>query len=580
MDSLVALSTSVAYFYSHYLLLQARLEIAHDQLYFDTIAMVLTVILLGKLLEAKAKGRALKDLNELYGLQIRLVRVRKGQGEEWIPAERLRKGEEVIVEAGEWISADGKIIAGSAEADEALLTGESAPALKSVGDDVYSGTRCLNGALRIRASCDASGTRLSRMIAMVENAQSVKPTLARKVDKAAAVFVPIMMLCAALTYAYWSWGAEGASAELAIRHSLSVLLIACPCALGLAAPVSILIATALAAKKGILFKDGGAMETLAKVDRLLFDKTGTLTEGKPRLKAIQTTRYSKAYLLRMVAAVERQSAHLLAEAIMETAERQGIVVPDAAGTMEIPGGGVQGLVEGKQVRVGHRQWIASAAGEVPDTDANFGELSADGAATVLYVTIEGRHSGALLLSDTLRSEAAEVMAKLKPAAKLSIVTGDQPSPAYAIARQAGIEEVRAGCSPERKAAVVEEERQGGHIVAFVGDGNNDAAALAAADVGIAMGGGAGAAMQVGDIVLARNRLSGIADAFRLSKAALKNIKQNIAFAIVYNTAAVPLAAAGYLDPKIACLGMAASSVLVVSNALRLQSVALAERGRE
>ncbi|MFC4601300.1 heavy metal translocating P-type ATPase [Cohnella hongkongensis] len=578
MDTLVVLSTSVAYFYSHYKLMRFPGAVAHDQLYFDAIAMIVTVVLFGKLLEAKAKGRALKDLNELYGLQIRFVRVARREGEEWIPAGELRRGEQVVVHAGEWISADGRIVDGAAEIDESLLTGESLPVLKQKGDRVFSGTRCLNGSLSIRAECDAGETRLSRMIAMVEEAQSLRPAIARKTDRAAAVFVPAMILCAAATYAGWTALADAAPQEAAIRHALAVLLIACPCALGLAAPVSVLIATALAAKRGILFKHGSAMETLAKADRILFDKTGTLTEGKPRLIAIDAVHSPNAYMLKLAAAIERHSAHPLAQALVREAERLRVLLPEAEDVREVPGGGMQGRVEGKLVRVGHARWALTEGPELARAAGPEAESARPGE-TVLYVTVDGRLEGRFAFADTLRSETLEVVRELKKTASLGIVTGDQPEPASAIAREAGIDDVFAGCTPDRKADIVAEARRGGRVVAFVGDGSNDAAALATADVGVAMGGGAGAAMQTGDVVLTRDRLSGIADAMAISRLTLRNIRQNIGFAIAYNTAAVPLAALGYLDPRIACMGMAASSVLVVANALRLQRSAAA-RGRE
>ncbi len=576
MDALVVLSTSVAYFYSHYKLLSFPGTVSHDQLYFDAIAMIMTVVLLGKLLEAKAKGRALKDLNELYGLQIRFVRVMREQGEEWIPAGELRRGEQAVVLAGEWISADGRIVSGAAEVDESLLTGESVPVLRQKGDYAYSGTRCLNGSLRISAECDAGETRLSRMIAMVEEAQSLKPTIARKVDRAAAVFVPAMALCAAATYLGWTLLTDGASADMALRYALSVLLIACPCALGLAAPVSILIATALAAKRGILFKHGSAMETLAKADRILFDKTGTLTEGKPRLIGVQSAGHPNAYLLKMAAAIERHSAHPLAQAIVREAERLRVLIPETTDVREVPGGGMQGMAENRQIRVGHPRWVLG--GDVVLAETAMKHETAGPGETVLYVTVDGRLEGALTFADTLREEASAIARELERTASLGIVTGDQPEPANEIARQAGIRDVHAACTPDRKAAIVEEARRSGRVVVFVGDGSNDAAALATADVGVAMGGGAGAAMQTGDVVLTRDRLSGLADAVVISRATLRNIRQNIGFAVAYNTAAVPLAALGFLDPRIACTGMAASSLLVVANALRLRRLAAGGRG--
>jgi len=457
MDVLVALSASVAYFYSHYRLFRSSFDLPHDQLYFDAIAMILTVVLLGKLLEAKAKGRALKDLNELYGLQIRFVRVRRGKTDDWIPAEQLTRGEHVVVFAGEWISADGTIVSGRAEADEALLTGESLPVLKKPGDYAYSGTKCLNGNMVVRADKDAAETRLNRMIAIVEEAQSLKPEIARKVDKAAAVFVPVMIAAAVATFAGWMLIPELPDSGLAVRYALSVLLIACPCALGLAAPVSILIATALAAKQGILFKQGSAMETMAKVDRFLFDKTGTLTEGKPRLNAIRAVAGSPSYLLRMAASVERGSEHPLALAIREAAEKQGLLLAEASRVTESPGGGAEGIVDGKLVRVGHPAWaMEGATGALPAVAPGPGE-------TALAVAIACRPAGVLLLSDSLRSDAEDAVRELGNGATVAMVTGDQPEPANRIAALTGIAEVHASCAPERKAELVREARGAGRV---------------------------------------------------------------------------------------------------------------------
>ncbi|WP_232058250.1 heavy metal translocating P-type ATPase [Cohnella abietis] len=568
MDVLVVLSTTVAYFYSHYLMFRSDSSNQHIHLYFDTIAMIITVILLGKLLESIAKGKALKDLSELHDHRIRLIRVMHRKAEEWIPADKLRVGDIVVIQAGEWISADGIIESGCAEVDESLLTGEGLPILKSTNEYAYSGTRCLNGILHIKATCETHESRLSRMIAMVEEAQTNKPAIARKVDRVAAMFVPFMIACALITYAAWYFSSADDSSELAIRYALTVMLIACPCALGLATPVSILVATALSAKKGILFKHGNSLETLHRVNRILFDKTGTLTEGKPRLKTIQSPRHPSSYLLRMAAAVEKYSSHPLAHAITEAAQQQRLLIPEASGLLEIPGGGMKGIVEGKLVHVGHSAWIQSEGillkGSLPINTA------VENTGNVLYLSLERQAAGGFIFSDQLRDDASATVRQLREYAKVWMVTGDQLEPARVVAEQVGIEVVHSQCSPENKALMVSELRQEGHIVAFVGDGINDAAALAAADVGIAMGGGANIAMQTGDIVLSRSQITGVLDAIELSKRTMRNIKQNLTFALVYNSVAVPFAAMGYLDPRIACLGMAASSVIVVTNALRLQ----------
>ncbi|QJD83088.1 heavy metal translocating P-type ATPase [Cohnella herbarum] len=572
MDVLVVISTSAAYFYSHYQIFRHIGSTGHGHvpLYFDAIAMILTVILLGKLLESIARGKALKDLNELYDLQIRLVRIVRGKEETWIPSEELRRGDIVCVLAGEWISADGTIVSGASEIDESLLTGESHPVMKSIRDQVFSGTRCLNGKLLIQAGSETQRSRLTRMIAMVEEAQSNKPLIARKVDRVAAYFVPFMLLCAVVTYIAWLFSAQENASEMAMRQALSVLLVACPCALGLATPVSILVATALSAKSGILFKDGRALETLHRVNHVLLDKTGTLTEGRPHLLGVQSVTDSEAYLIRMAAAVEQHSAHLLAQAIVQGADRRRIIVPEASNVVELPGNGMKGIVEGKTVRVGHYRWMKSELPAMAEQQAQSLPTSGGGGRTILYVSVNARLTGWLVLSDVLRTEAPQVVRKLKSQAKVWMLTGDQPEPASKIAAEVGADHYRAAMSPEMKLAVVRELRDKGRIVAVLGDGNNDTAALAAANVGIAMGGGVNSAREAGDVILVNDRLSGILDAIGISRKTMGNIKQNLALAVVYNLIAVPFAAFGYLDPRVSCIGMAASSVTVVANALRLQ----------
>ncbi|WP_255807510.1 heavy metal translocating P-type ATPase [Cohnella mopanensis] len=567
MDVLVVISTSAAYFYSHYQLFRMRGSEEHIPLYFDSIAMILTVIILGKLLESIAKGKALRDLNELYDLQIRLVRVVRGREETWIPSEQLRRGDIVRVNAGEWISADGIVVTGVSEIDESVLTGESYPVMKSARDQVYSGTRSLNGSLLIKAGSDTQGSRISRMIAMVEEAQSNKPMIARKVDRVASYFVPFMLLAAMITYAAWMFSAHEQASELAMRQALSVLLVACPCALGLATPVSILIATALSAKSGILFKDGRALEVLHRVDHVLLDKTGTLTEGKPHLIAVHSLTETDAYLVRLASAIEQHSAHLLAQAIVQAAEQRRILIPDASEIVEVPGNGMKGIVEGKVIRVGHYRWMQS---EQVQMSVQPSAIAAGPGKTILYVSIHSKLAGWMVLSDQLRYEAPAVVKKLKAQAEVWMLTGDQHQSANRIAMEAGVGHYQAAMSPEMKLNVVRELRNKGCIVAVIGDGNNDTAALAAANVGIAMGGGVNSAREAGDIILVNDRLTGIVDAIKISKRTMGNIRQNLTIAAVYNVVAVPFAALGYLDPKLACMGMTLSSLTVVANALRLQ----------
>lgn len=567
MDTLVALSTSAAYFYSHYVMFESRHSLTHPMLYFDTIAMVMTAVLLGKWLETMAKGRALRQLSALYALQVKQVRIARIQGEEWITADQVQIGDRIRVKHGEWISVDGYVQSGMADADESMLTGESRAVAKGKGDRVYAGTRCLVGSLDIVVDKHQAGTRLSQMIGLIETAQQGKPAIQRTVDRIAAYFVPLMIGCAALTYAGWLWFSHAADAsETAMRHALSVLLIACPCALGLATPVSILIATGSSVQRGVLFKDGGSLEKLRRTDIVLLDKTGTLTEGTPQVTAIHPIGGShEAYILSMSAALASQSAHPLAQAIIRAARDKQSIYSEVQEFRERAGRGMEGYVAGKRVLVGNRRWLLEQGIHVESEEDQPGY-------TRLYIAVNGKLIGTLELIDELKEDARKVVQTLQHKAEVWMVTGDEEPAAAAVATHAGIDQgnMRAGMLPEDKLALIREFQQQGRSVAMVGDGINDAAALAAADVGMAMGGGTDAAKQAGDIVLIGNRLSNIIDAYTWSRRTMRNVHQNLLFALLYNAITVPLAACGYLDPRIACMGMAASSVLVVANALRLQ----------
>lgn len=565
MDTLVALSTTAAYLYSHYMVFRHRDQILHGSLFFDSIAVIMIAVLLGKWLESLAKGKALKDLNALYGLQPQLVRVERAGGEQWIPAELLGRGELVIIHSGEPISADGIVVDGVADVDESMLTGESETVVKSAGAPVYSGTRAVNGTLRIEATTDVRGTRLSRIIGLVEEAQSVKPDIARKVDQAAAWFVPAMLGAALLTFSVWFAIADVGSA---IRYAMAVLLAACPCALGLATPVSIVTATSLAAKSGILFKQGRVLEQLHRVDSVLLDKTGTLTEGKPHVRLVHTmSGWSQASLLRVAAAVGQYSKHPAPQAVFQTARSRGLSIPGGADVTETPGYGMEGTVEGKKVLLGSRNWLLLCK---TDLEGTANPETGPGAETWLYVAVDGRMAGVVSLTDRIKDDAAATVRSLKKQAEVRMVTGDRERSALAVAKQVGIGKVHAGMLPEHKLELVRSLQKKGRKVAVIGDGMNDAAALGAADVGIAMGSGTDTAVHAGDVVLLNNQLSSIADSIAISRAAIGNIRQNLLFAVLYNLWTVPLAAVGYLDPKAACMLMAFSSLLVVGNALRLQ----------
>lgn len=565
MDTLVALSSSVAYFYSHWLLFeQAQAAQSHHGLYFDAIAMILTAVLLGKWLESRARGQALQQLSALYGLQPPLLRIKSPSGERWIPSAQVKPGDRILIRSSEGIGVDGRVDSGMADVDESAMTGESAMILKTEGDRVYAGTRCMSGSLVIISEKNGMETRLAGIIGMIEAAQQSKPHLQRVVDRVAAVFVPVIIALAASTYAVW-YVLEGS--ELAMMRAMAVLLVACPCALGLATPVSILVATGKAARSGVLYKSGRAVEQLSRANVILLDKTGTLTEGRPRVQAIHTKGLAEHEALRIAAAVANQSEHPLSQAILAAARERGITIGLAKDVNERPGKGVEGWVETASIKLGSKSWLAPVeSNQIRWLES--GQHQAVGRIR-LYLTINDRCEAVFLLDDAIRKEASTVVRELERQAEVWMVTGDENDSATVVAEAVGIHNLRSNVSPEAKLAFVQQLQAEGRRVAMIGDGINDAAALAAAEVGIAMGGGTDAARQAGDIVLLRSRMTRLADAFRWSRYTVSNIHQNLIFALVYNAIAVPLAIAGLLDPRLACAGMAASSVLVVSNALRL-----------
>ncbi|WP_035157638.1 heavy metal translocating P-type ATPase [Cohnella thermotolerans] len=566
MDVLVALGTSIAYLYSH------RLTFAslggghahHTHYYFDTSAMILTSVLLGKLLESIAKGQALKEMSHLQSLQSRLIRIGGQDGEEeWIAPERLRIGDVAIVLPGELVSVDGRVLEGRSELDESFLTGESRLVPKARGDLVYTGSRNLTGVLRIQASAAAADTRLSGMIRLVEEAQHAKPVIQRKVDQVAAFAIPVMILCAIATFVYWSLQPEAGGDGAALHNAMAVLLVSCPCALGLAAPISILIASSLAAKRGVLFKEGRSVERLHKVDRIVLDKTGTLTEGRPSIREIRSPDYPDAYVLRMAAALERHSAHPIAIAIVTEANKRRLLIPQAEQVKETAGQGIAGLVEGKRCAIGNAAWLRSHGIDTSRLAA------AEDGASVLYIACDGHCLAAIVWSDRLRPESAWAVGELAAYGEVLMATGDDEPAARRIAAEAGIGAFYAQMLPEHKLELVRKLQSEGRTVAMVGDGVNDAAALAAADVGLVMDSGTAAAMEAGDVILLRGELTKAAAAIRISRLAMRNIRQNLGISLIYNGIMIPLAASGWLDPRIACLSMALSSVFVVLNSLRL-----------
>ena len=514
-------------------------------LYFEPAAVITTLVLLGQLIELRARERTSSAIKSLLQLAPKTARIIIFDGETDIGIEQLRPGFQIRVRPGERIAADGVVIEGSGIVDESMITGEPAPVEKNAGDKVTAGTVNSSGAFIIEAERVGSETLLAQIVRMVADAQRSRAPIQRLADVVARWFVPIVIAVALLTFAVWfRFGIAPA-----IVNAVAVLIIACPCALGLATPMSVMVATGKGARSGVLIRNAEALQTLSRIDTLVVDKTGTLTEGKPRVVATDVDEEALA----MAAAVERASEHPLAAAIIAAAEQRGLTIPRASDVKTVPGEGVSGIVDGHHVGVGRNG-----------------------------VTVDGRRVGQITFADPIKSTTPEALRALRAKGiTVMMVTGDSRANAEAVAQQLGIEDVEAGVMPARKAEIVRELQKKGHRVAMAGDGINDAPALAGADVGIAMGTGTDVAIESADITLVKGDLRGIVRAHNLSLAMMRNIKQNLFFAFIYNILGVPIAAGVLypfmgmlLSPMIASAAMTFSSVTVIANALRLRRARL------
>jgi Cu+-exporting ATPase len=577
MDVLVVIGTTVAYLYSHYAVFQNGLlrplaeSAAHSPpLYFETSAVVITAVLLGKYIEVSASLRA-QHGSEGYGkLQSQTAAVERAGEVVRIQTEFVRAGDIVIVQAGEVVPVDGIVSGGQSAMDESLLTGESLPIAKREGDSVWAGTRNESALLRIRTKAAGHDTMLNRIQELVRQAQRSKSAIQRNVDAAASWFVPVMLLFALATVVMWGAFLEPGNWSNAFVCAIAVLLAACPCALGLAAPISLVIASGRLAKQGIISKEAGALERLARIQTIIFDKTGTLTEGKPQVSAVLAIQGSRASLLRMAAAAEAEAAHPLAIAIIREATKMGLVIPEASQFAFTPGGGVEATVEDQRFAVGNAKFASERAWSVNGAAAAFAQQREEAGETVLYAALEGHCVGVMAFSDTVKANARATIKELKSLGVASLLaTGDHEAPALAAAKAAGITPVHASMLPESKVELVEQLKRRGKRVAMAGDGWNDAPALAAADVGLAMGEGTDAALSAGHMTLLFSRLQAIPEAIRISRLTIRNVRQNLTFAFLYNVIIIPFAAFGLLEPWMAGTAMALSSVSVVANALRL-----------
>ncbi|MDM5222358.1 heavy metal translocating P-type ATPase [Peribacillus sp. NJ11] len=576
MDVLVALGTSAAYFYSVNLSILSIGSDAHMvELYFETSAVLITLIILGKLFEAKAKGRSSEAIKKLMGLQAKTATVLRDGQEMNLPIEEVIAGDIVYVKPGEKVPVDGEIFEGRSALDESMITGESIPVDKTVGDLVIGSTINKNGFLKVKATKVGKDTALAQIIKVVEEAQGSKAPIQRLADVISGIFVPIVVGIAIITFLVWYFIVSPGEFAVALEKLIAVLVIACPCALGLATPTSIMAGSGRAAEYGILFKGGEHLETTHRVDTVILDKTGTVTNGKPTLTdVILSNGFEEKEFLKLVGAAERNSEHPLAEAIVEGIKEKGIELGSSEHFEAIPGFGIESKVETKSLLIGTRRLMKKNNIDVGNILPKMENLEKQGK-TAMLVAIDHEFAGVIAVADTIKDTSQKAIERLKNMGlEVVMITGDNKQTAQAIANEVGIDHVIAEVLPEGKAEEVKNLQKSGNIVAMVGDGINDAPALATADIGMAIGTGTDVAMEAADITLIRGDLNSIADAIFMSKMTIRNIKQNLFWAFAYNAIGVPIAALGFLAPWLAGVAMAFSSVSVVLNALRLQRIKL------
>ena len=596
MNTLVVMGTSAAYLYSVVATLAPQLFAAgRADVYFDTSALIITLILLGRLLEARVKSRTNEAIKRLAGLQAKTARVVRDGGVVDVPVEDVAVGDTVVVRPGEKVPVDGRITSGESAVDESMITGESIPATKREGDEVIGATMNTSGVFRFAATRVGEETALQQIMRMVEEAQGSKAPIQRLADRISAVFVPAVIGVAAATFAIWLLFGPEPAFTFALLNTVAVLIIACPCAMGLATPTSIMVGTGKGAESGILIKGGEALEGAHKLDTIVLDKTGTLTRGEPELTDIVPTNgVPEEELLRLLASAEMGSEHPLGEAMVRGARDRGVPLVGADEFEAISGGGIRARVEGREVLVGSLRFISESSDFEDGIVARSEEMAREGK-TPVFVAVDGKAAGIVGVADVVREESREAVERLHSLGlEVAMLTGDNRRTAEAIARELSVDRVAAEVRPEDKAAEVERLQAEGKRVGMVGDGINDAPALAQADVGVAIGTGTDVAMEAADLTLVSGDVRGVARAIELSKATVGNIKENLFWAFAYNVALIPVAAGalyplfaggsvpevlrpvlgeyGFLNPVLAAAAMALSSVTVVSNALRLRRV--------
>lgn len=570
MDLLVALGTSAAYGLSIYQLIRhGDHGMAH--LYFEASAVVITLVLLGKFLETRAKRQTTEAISALNALKPDTARVRRNGMDAEMPIHQVVLGDLVVIKPGERLPVDGAVLEGSSHVDESLITGESLPVTKDVGDKVTGGSVNAEGLLVVKTTAIGSESTLARIVRLVESAQAKKAPIQRMVDQVSAVFVPVVMVLALLTLL--GWGLGTGNWETAILNAVAVLVIACPCALGLATPTAIMVGTGVAARHGILIKDAEALEIAHRIKVVAFDKTGTLTEGKPELVAFDAIDGDRHALLSASAAIQAGSEHPLARAVLDAAQREQAPKLEAGKVRAVAGRGMAATVNGRDLRLGSTRWMDELKVDFSALKAKADSLQAEGRTVSWLADVSDVPvlKGLLAFGDTIKPTAKQAISRLSANGVRSVlVTGDNKGSAQAVGNSMGITEIRSEVLPEDKARIVAELKAADEVVAMVGDGINDAPALAAADVGIAMSTGTDVAMRAAGITLMRGDPALVADAIDISRRTYAKIRQNLFWAFVYNLVGVPLAAFGLLSPMIAGAAMALSSVSVISNALLLR----------
>ena len=579
MDSLIAIGTGAAVIYSIYstiLIATGDSAAVHEGLYYESAGVIITLILLGKSLEAVSKGKTSEAIKKLMGLAPKTATVIHGNEEIEVPIDEVEIGDIILVKPGEKIPVDGEITEGHTAIDESMLTGESMPVDKNPGDKVYAASINKNGMIKFRAAKVGGNTALAQIIRLVEDAQNTKAPIAKLADIVSGYFVPIVVAIAVLAFA--TWLISGKTFIFALKIFISVLVIACPCALGLATPTAIMVGTGKGAENGILIKSGEALETAHKINTIVFDKTGTITEGKPEVTDILTAPgFSESRLLQIAASGEKGSEHPLGEAIVRCAEKKNLDFLKIGNFRALPGRGVEVEIDNIPTLIGNRKLMDEKSISL-GTFADESERLAGGGKTPMYVAVNSEMAGIIAVADIVKESSARAIKKLQSMGiEVAMITGDNRKTAEAIARQVGIDRVLSEVLPQDKSGEVKKLQSEGRRVAMVGDGINDAPALAQADIGIAIGSGTDVAIESADIVLMRSDLLDVPTAINLSKSTIRNIKQNLFWAFGYNVAGIPIAAGllhafggPLLNPMFAAAAMSLSSVSVLSNALRLK----------